>query len=117
MSGTLAWHRIMIGETPIAVRLRNVYSQNGSDIGSIVGLIPFANETAVEATTEVDDLIKNCQAVRMKLRYRSGSGRIRVASIICDVNEAPSARARLVGRNYRGGEILSAWFPRQMFLG
>ena len=115
-----AWHKITIGsenETVIAVRLRNTYVNNGSDIGEAVGITAIEDGALLEATTEVDDLIKNCQAVRMKIRYRVGDARPKIGSIICDVDKAKTARAQLIGKSYRGGTISSAWFPRQMNLG
>lgn len=118
MSSQFSWHKITVGaNTVVAVRLRDVYVNNGSNIGEAVGISELDDDTLLEATTEVDDLIRNCQAVRMRVRYRVGDSRPKVGSIICDVDSAKTARANLIGKNYRGGRISSAWFPRQMNLG
>jgi hypothetical protein len=109
-------HQVLVGATQIGVLVPDVYEGNGSNIADVVGVQKVAAGSSPDASSTVANLQRKGQALKMKVRYQSGTS-VKTATIICDVNKAATASVQLVGKTFRGGEIKSAYFPRRARLG
>lgn len=87
-----------------------------TDIGPVVGMARLGANDAVDALVSVGEALRQGLVVRMKLSYTLGTEK-KVASIVCDIDKSPTAKAGLIGKQYNGGTITSASFPRRRRLG
>ena len=105
-------HFVLVGATKVGVVLPDVYEGNGSNIAGIVGVQKVTDTEQPDAASSVGNLIKKAQALRIRIRYVSGT-KVKTANLICDIQKATSATVALVGKTFKGGEIKSAYFPRR----
>ena len=76
----------------------------------------LAAADSVDAFSTIGNLLKTGQAFRLRVRYKEGT-KIKAANVVCDIDKASGAIAKLRGKSYGGGTILSASIPRRRRLG
>lgn len=105
-------HYLTIDSKKYGVILPDTYA----NIDTVVGVSKGSATTEVDYSTSSNELLRNGNAVKIKVRYPDGA-KVRTATILCDISKAKSAPAGLVGKTFRTGAIKSAYFPRRARLG
>lgn len=113
-----ASHIVRVGTKDVVVKLPDVYSANGSDIGTYVGVTKVTGSVSADTSNgRVSNLLLDAQIARIRISYRNAAGKYRTADIICDLDKYKSAIGTLPGKNYRGSKIIDAFIGRRRRLG
>lgn len=106
------WIQVGSGTAKIGFSAPDVYSE----IGSVLGVTKLAGSDTVDSVARVGDMIRQGQAMRLRVRYEE-DGEVKTSTVICDIDKAPSAIAGLRGKSFAGGTIKSANIMRRRRLG
>lgn len=115
-----ATHKIDVGGTDVLVKLPDVYSATGSDVGQYVGVTKVVSGTTLSTGAQngsVSNLLLNGQIARVRISYRNSAGKYRTADLICDLDKYKTAIGTLPGKNYRGFKIIDAFIARRRRVG
>lgn len=106
-------HLVGTGGNAVVVSIPDLYDS----IGSVVGVAKLTGEPPDGAGGgEVSDLMKNGQAIRIRIAYKIGTKR-KTADILCAVDKIKTAIHALPSKTFNGGDVISAFFPRRRRLG
>lgn len=114
-----ATHLITIDGITNSIILSDVYEDNGSNIGSTIGIEKVnANSSVPDKTRPIDiaSALKNGLLIRLNLRYNdpANSGRTKSGRIVCPIDKGYEAVTNLKGKQYRGGTIQSVSVPQRV---
>lgn len=109
-----ATHVIKVGTTSVLIKLPDVYSSDGSTIGTAVGVTKLAGEPPAEAQHgRISELKLNGQIAEIRISYRNAAGKYRTADVICDLDNYKTAMGTLPTKKYRGFNIIDAYIARR----
>lgn len=106
-------HLVGSGANAVVVSLPDVYGQ----IASTVGVKKLESDPPEDASGgEVSDLMRGGQALKIRISYKVGTKR-KTSDILCAVDKIKTAMPALPSKNFNGGDIIRAYFPRRRRLG
>ncbi len=87
-----------------------------SEIGAVLGVTKLADADTADMNS-VSNLIRYGKMMRLRVRYEDADGDMASATVLCDIDKAPTAIAGLRGKSFKGGTIRSANIIRRRRLG
>ena len=117
-------HEFAIGSKKYLVVLPDYYQGNGGggtgNIGSAMGITKIDPATEINPddydSLTIGEGLKAGMLLRMRISYEDGT-KTKSARIVCPIDKAKAAKASLLGKTYKGKNIISAGIPRRRRLG
>ena len=112
----LAIHKFTIGTQEHFIKLIDNYDSTGSTIGSALGISRKTDTDSGEGVDRVSvgSALKEGKGVKLSIVYIDAtSSKRKSAKVFCPIDKAKTAINDIIGKNYRGGEVKSASFPRR----
>ena len=115
----IAIHKITIAGKDYSIKLADNYDNgSSSNIGSVLGIEKLgANDTLPPGTirVSVSTAINSGALGRLVIRHRADNNSpVKTGRIICPIDKLADAVSNLVGKNYRGGTVISAGVPQRV---
>lgn len=106
-------HLVGTGANAVVVSLPDVYGS----IASVVGVAKLEGDPPNDASGgEVSDLMRGGQAIKIRISYKVGTKR-KTSDVVCAVDKIKTAIQALPSKNFNGGDVIRAYFPRRRRLG
>jgi hypothetical protein len=119
----LVTHHFTEGSARFLLELPDVYTTNGSTIGSAMGISRAANNfepTDNDIAMRVSDGLRTGRLIRLRLSYRTvvdGRDITKSARIVCPTSKVDTALLSLKSKTYKTFNITGAGIPRRRRLG
>lgn len=97
-----------VGTNAVSLRLPDHYSQVAAELGLTE---VAAGAATIPPSSEVGALLRGGQAAKVRVSLPSVSGRRKTSTLICSAENLDTVTNALVGKNFKGVSIMTAYFP------